>query len=557
MKEEIRKLIICSIESISGRDASIDVQVKFNIEIPKNKKFGDFSTNIAMVLSKSFEKSPREIAELIIENLPLDSNEIIKKTEIAGPGFINFFVKEKSISSKLNQINDLDREFGSSNLGNQKRVLLEYVSANPTGILHLGHARNAVVGGTLANILSFAGYDVTKEFYINDTGRQIELLGLSVFSRYKELFGEESEIPEDGYKGIYVIEIAEHLKNEVGDKLLNDSLDKAIDYCSDFAKAKMIDEIREDLKSIGVEFDSWFSEKNELYSVKEGDSLVDRVKKKLSDIGALEKKDGAVWFKSTSYGDSQDWVLIRKDGTPTYFLGDITYHYEKYERGYKGGLINIWGADHHSHVNRLKIAVKALGFDETLLKVLLIQFVRLMSEGKEVSMSKRAGSYVTLREVAAEVGIDVMRYFLIMRSSDSHLDFDLDLAKKESNENPVYYVQYAHARIGSVFENAKKVNIEASNENLSLLNLNEEIEIIKKLLEFPEIVRDCALSFSPHKLAFYLQDIASLFHVYYNRVRIIGDDSDLTKTRLFLIKCIRIVIGNGLTLLGIASPDRM
>lgn len=561
MKEEIQKLVFESVKNLRSTNNIVDLPTEIEIEIPKRREFGDFSTNIALILAKKLGKKPREVAELVINNLPEDGRTIFKRVEIAGAGFINFFIKEETVINKLVEVEKLGEKFGESYLGRGEKIIVEFVSANPTGYLHMGHARNATVGDTISNILTAAGFDVTREFYINDAGRQMELLGLSVYRRYEELFGINKEMPEDGYYGEYVKEIAEKIKEKKGNALLEteSSHEESIDFCKKYAKNKLLEEIRKDLIDLGVSFDSWYSEQDELYKpLKElkDDCKLSAIKNTLKELSALEDKDGALWFKASCFGDSQDWVIVKRDGSSTYFLADIAYHYDKIKRGFKR-LINVWGADHHSHVVRLKVALRALGFDESCLQVVLIQFVRLVREGQEISMSKRAGSYVTMREVIKEVGRDVMRFFLLMRSSDAHLDFDLDLAKKESSENPVYYIQYAHARIGSVFEKAAERELSPSKEFLNLLTLPEEIETIKKLLSFPEMVRESALSLAPHKLAFNMQEIASDFHIYYNRNRIISDDPKLSSARLYFISCIKTVIKNGLRLLGVSAPERM
>jgi arginyl-tRNA synthetase len=559
-KQDIQRIIGSSIKAIvRNRDSFVDFPESIEVEVPKRREFGDFSTNVAIVIAKKLGKKPREVAEVLIQNFPKEADTLFKKIEVAGAGFINFFLRDEVIIEKLKEINRLGVEFGKSDLGEGERVIVEFVSANPTGYLHIGHARNAAFGDSLSNILSAVGFDVTREFYINDAGRQIELLGLSVYRRYQELFGFEVNMPEDGYYGDYIRELAEEVKEIKGDSLLREDESRAVEFCKEYAKDRLLEEIKKDLAAFGVVFDSWYSEYNELHRPLNrfgGKSRIEFVMDKLRQAGAVEEREGALWFKASDFGDSQDWVLVRRDGSPTYFLSDIAYHYDKVERGFKR-LINVWGADHHSHVSRLKASFKALGLDDSCLHVVLIQFVRLMSGGEEVSMSKRAGSYVSMREVMEEVGRDVMRFFLVMRSSESHLDFDLDLAKKESSENPVYYIQYAHARIGSVFEKARERKLFPSDKHLNLLTLPEEIDIIKKLIAFPEIVKESALSLSPHKLAFYLQGLASDFHVYYNRTRIIVEDFALSSARLYFINCIKTVIKNGLGLLGVSAPERM
>jgi len=558
MKEDIQRVVQESVESLGRKVGIEDLPVEIEVGVPKRKEFGDFSVNTAMILAKVMRKNPRQVAELIIENLPAEKEDLFKKVEIAGAGFINFFVKEEAMVHKLEEIRKLDRRYGCSALGEGRKVLVEFVSANPTGMLHMGHARNAVVGDTISSILSASGCEVTREFYINDAGRQMDLLGESVYARYRELEGEEAEIPEDGYKGEYVKEIAQEIKNEKGDLLIERaSRESLTEYLREYAEKKLLECIKQDLEGIGVRFDEWYSERENIHGLNGArKSKLEDVRESLQAKGALEEKDGALWFMATRYGDSQDWVLVKSDGSPTYFLADIAYHMDKYERGY-GNIINVWGADHHGHVSRLKAALTALGLEPSRFNVVLIQFVRLMRGGEEVSMSKRAGSYVTMRDVVNEVGADVMRFFLLMRSSESHLDFDLDLAKKESSENPVYYIQYAYARISSLFRKAEEEKLSDSVESINLLNKSEDIELVKKLLMYPEIVEESARLYAPHKLAYYLQELASEFHAYYNKFRIVDNDRELSKARLYLVRCVQTVLSNGLGLLGITAPERM
>jgi len=556
MKDSLKNIVRDTVENLFSPNRDDFPIPDIEISIPKKREFGDYSSNIAMVLTKQLKIQPRAIAEQISEKLSTSHSDLFKKVEIAGPGFLNFFINEISIMSELLEIEKQGNSFGDIDLGKGEKIIVEFVSANPTGYLHLGHARNAVVGDAIANILKASGYDVTKEYYINDAGRQIEMLGVSVFRKYQQIFGIENEIPEDGYRGGYITEIANEINNQIGDKLIqNEKEEESLDYCKNYAKDRLLENIKDDLSKASIYFDNWYSEKDRLHGKNEK-NRINLVIKQLEENKALENKDNALWFKATKFGEKQDWVLIKSDSTPTYFIADIAYHNEKIERGFDK-LLNIWGADHHSHISRLKSAIKALGYDESILEVLLIQFVRLVSDGKEVSMSKRSGKYITLREVVEEVGSDVLRFFMLMRSSDSHLDFDLELAKKQSSENPVYYVQYAHARINSIFQKALEANIKESNEYLGLLDKVEEIEIAKTLLNFPEIIKESAKTLSPHKITFYLQELASQYHVYYNKYKIIGNDDKISSTRLYLIKCVKIVIHNGLKLLGVSAPERM
>lgn len=548
MKKEVHKIVKKSLESFPDVD-----DIDFEVEVPKRKGFGDFSTNAALILASRTGNRPRDIAQKIVDNILETDCQIIEKLEVAGPGFINFFLKDETFVNQLKGIYAAADTYGSSNIGQGERVIVEFVSANPTGYLHFGHARNAAVGDSISRILSFCGYEVEKEFYINDAGMQMEMLGKSVLARYREITGNDFTLPEDGYRGEYVIEIARRIHGEKNGQLEKLPSHEAENFCRDYAYSFLLDEIKKDLADLRVEFDNWYSEKEKIHDLKKLEEIEEKLMEKL----ALENKEGALWFKATEYGDNQDWVLIKSDGSPTYFLSDIAYHQDKYQRGYKK-LVNIWGADHHSHFNRLRASMKALGHDETTLDVLLIQFVRLVEDGIEVAMSKRAGSYVTLRDVLSEVGADVTRFFLLMRSSDSHLDFDLNLAKSESSENPVYYIQYVYARISSILKNAEDNELKPSDNNINLLTEEPEQDLMKKLLGFPEIVKSAAETLSPHKICYYLQELASDFHQYYNKVKIADRDRpDLSSARLYLIICTGIVIKNGLTLLGVNSPQRM
>ncbi len=560
MKEDIQKVVLKSVESIAKTLNAADFPHEIEVGIPKRKEFGDFSINTAMVLAKKTGQNPRKLAELIIENLPEEQEELFKKVEIAGAGFINFFVKEQAIVNKLREIDEAGVDFGNAATDKGEKVLVEFVSANPTGFLHMGHARNAVVGDALSNILRASGLDVTREFYINDRGHQMEMLGESVYARYLQASGIERELPEDGYKGDYIQEIAALIKTDEGDSLTEEGKEtESILYCREFAKKWLLDHLVSDLESVGIKFDEWYSESENIHASLESTKGLSRLQAALTlmkEKDALKEEEGALWFKATEFGDTQDWVLVKSDGSPTYFLADIAYHYHKLEREFDS-LINVWGADHHGHIARLKAALNALGLDESRLHVVLIQFVRLMRRGEEVAMSKRSGSYVTMRDVVKDVGPDVMRFFLLARSSESHLDFDLDLAKKESSENPVYYIQYAYARINSLFRKAEETGLSAAGESLDGLKEQVEIDLIKKLLLYPEVVQESAASLAPHKIAYFLQELASDFHVYYNKCRIVDENSDLSQARLYLVSCVRIVLSNGLRLLGISTPERM
>ncbi|MXZ12449.1 MAG: arginine--tRNA ligase [Candidatus Dadabacteria bacterium] len=557
MKDEILKVIKESVDLLEFPGIPPGDKAEFEVSVPKKKEFGDFSTNAALIIGSMTGENPRKVAQQIVEAIERSQCGFIEKLDIAGPGFINFFVNETLFESALLEILRLGERYGASREGSGQKVIVEFVSANPTGYLHFGHARNAVVGDSVCRILSFCGYEVTREFYVNDAGRQMDMLGESVYSALARLFGLAREIPEDGYRGEYVSQLAEEIK--VSDKCPQVPGDEsvAIEFCKEFAYSKLLEEIKTDLLDLRVDFDNWYSERAKIHGRGSEEGKIDKILVRLRELDVVEEKEDALWFKASLYGDGKDWVIIKKDGAPTYFLSDIAYHADKYSRGFSK-LINVWGADHHSHVSRLKSSMKALGLDESSLHVLLMQFVRLVRDGVEVPMSKRAGDFVTLREVLREVGCDATRFFLLMRSSDSHLDFDLSLAKKESSENPVYYVQYANARISSLMRNSAEAEVSASEEHLDLLSDDEERNIVKILLRFPEVVRSAADSLSPHKVVYYLQELAAEFHFYYNKTRILdSENADTASARLYLARCVQVVIENGLGLLGISAPRSM
>lgn len=556
IKDQIKNTITKSVEKYLLKNSMEILSVGFEVEIPKNEQFGDYSSNVALVLSKKIQKMSREVACDLAEVIEVEDEGFFKKIEVAGPGFINFKIAESVFLNSLMEIHTAGTHWGRSEVGKGKRVLVEFVSANPTGHLHFGHARNAAVGESISRILEFCGYEVTKEFYINDAGRQMQLLGESVLARYKLLLKTEAAFPEDGYKGEYVESIAEKLIEEVGSDLIEADNREAEKKCTEFAYAILLNEIKSDLKNAGIEFDNWYSEKNEIHDKTKRTNKLEEVREVLDRNKCLYENEDAIWFRSTDYGDTQDWVLVKKNGEPTYFYSDIAYHYDKIKRGFDV-LINVWGADHHSHVSRLKSAMKAMNNDGEILDCVLIQFVRLVKDNTEVPMSKREGSYVTLREVISEVGADATRFFLLMRSTDRHLDFDLDLAKEESSENPVYYVQYAHARIESLLAKAKDQRKSPLKDHLELLTLSEEMDLVKKLLNFQDIVIESAKSRSPHKIVFYLLDLASDLHSYYKKNKILTDNEHLTSARLYLIICVQVVMKNGLQILGIKAPRRM
>jgi len=539
MHQEVRNRIISCLK-IFNLDKSINVE----LETPKNESFGDLSTPIAMELARVLRKPPIKIAEEIKNNLERD---IFDNIEIANPGFINFKFKRDFVISKLHELLNKGNEFFTQNIGKGKKIQIEFVSANPTGPLHLGHGRGAAVGQALANILKEAGFDVSTEYYINDAGRQVELLGLSVYIALQKIFGKDMPIPEDCYKGEYINELAKEIYESYGEHLKEKSFDEVGGFLIDFAYKKILTKIQRDLEDFGVIFDKWVSERKLFHT-----GEVQRTLIKLKELGFIYEKDGALWFRSTAFGDEKDRVVVKSDGTYTYFASDIAYHKNKIERGFDE-LINIWGADHHGYIKRVTAAVQALGMNPSQLKILLIQMVNLLRDSIPVQMSKRAGTFVTLRELIDEIGADTTKFIFLTRRHDSHLEFDVEIAKKQSQENPVYYVQYAHARINSIFE---KANYEPENFYGEFFN-EDELKLIKKVLTYPMIFELSANLREPHRITFYLQELAGEFHSYYHKFRVITEDKDLTDARLSLCKAVMFVLKHGLKILGVKAPNKM
>lgn len=522
----------------------------FVIETPKDEKNGDFSTNLAMQLTRILRQNPRKIAEAIVGGIDLPG--LVERVEIAGPGFINFYLVPGWLNRVLPAIQEEDADYGKSNAGGGERVQVEFVSANPTGLLHMGNARGGALGDTLAAVLNEAGYVCDKEYYINDAGNQVENLGKSVEARYFELLGRDDyQIPEDGYHGKDIIATAQRLLDEKGESLVDLPEAERRELMKNYALKEKVAGIRGSLENFGVVFDNWFSEQS-LHDAGSVHEVVDILREK----GVVYEKDGAQWLRATDWGEEKDEVLVRSNGTPTYFAADIAYHRDKFERGYKR-LINIWGADHHGHVARLKGAMTALGYDGDDITVILMQLVRLYRGGEIVKMSKRSGKYVTLDELIEEVGKEAARFFFIMRSPDSALDFDLDLAKAESSDNPVYYVQYAHARICSILSVAGVDTPKAADVDLSLLTEENERVLIRKLAEWPQEIADAARELAPYHLAYYAKELANAFHSFYNSCKVLTDDAALRDARLALVDCTRITLRNVLTLLGLSAPERM
>jgi arginyl-tRNA synthetase len=556
MKQTLTEILLQALSRAKEKgELKLETQPAVTLDTPREKSHGDLATTLAMTLAKSEAKPPRKIAEIIVGNIQ-DEDGIIEKTEIAGPGFINFVFRQDRWKKTLFEIDAEGASYGLQNIGKGEKVLVEFVSANPTGPLHVGHGRGAAVGDALANLLAAVGYDVSREFYINDAGRQVRLLARSVYSRYRQMHGKDEPFPEDGYHGTYVNEVSASASTSasIGLNYVDRTFDESEEVFADFSKEQMLADIRRDLQDFGVRFDVWFSEKSLL-----ADGSVQRSIEELKERGHAYEQDGALWLKSTAFGDDKDRVIIKKDGDYTYLATDIAYHRNKLARGFKQ-LVNIWGADHHGYIPRVQAVIQAFGHPKDSLHVLLVQLVSILKHGQPVPMSKRAGTFVTLRDVMQDVGSDAARYIFLTRRSDSHLDFDLDIAKEQSRENPVYYVQYAHARLASLFREAeaRKIAVPASTTvNLSLLDLEEEQNIIKMLAKYPEVVEEAALSYEPHRLTFYLQDLAGLLHNYYFKHRVITEDVVRTTTKLFLMKQVKTVIQSALRILGVNAPERM
>jgi arginyl-tRNA synthetase len=552
MKKKLAKILKDTLDLCYREGSLRQVPLpEFVIEVPNNPDHGHFATNLAMTLAGEQKSSPRNIAEIIIRHL-VDPDHFILKAEIGGAGFINFFVAPGQWYDLLSHVINLKDDYGRSSIGKGKKTMVEFVSANPTGPLHLGHGRGAALGDTLCRVLDFSGYDVKSEFYINDAGQQIKMLGESIYSRWRQLSDPSYPFPSDGYQGDYIQELAVEIAKER--KLENLAIHEAAELLSELGKDKILKEIKEDLANFRVTFDLWYKE-SDLYS----SGKIDHAIKLIEKGGMLFEKDGALWIRTSRFGDDKDRVVRKKDGEFTYFASDVSYHLDKWKRGFKR-VINIWGADHHGYITRVKAALETQGIPGDWLEILLIQLVKLWEEGAEVKMSKRSGKYVTLKELVDEVGVDAVRFVFLSKDHTSPLDFDIGLVKKKDSENPVYYVQYAHARVCSLFRKAATENIhlpEQPDSTLQRLVLDEEIALIRKMAEFPSLIEEIAGDLGPHRLTYYLTELAGSFHRYYNRHRIVSDDRTLTQARLFLSLGIRILIKNGLRLLGVSAPEVM
>lgn len=549
LQQSIKAALKAAIDQAGLVEAGTEINI--HLETPKDKANGDFATNIAMQLTKLAKKPPRAIAEAILAHLTTEGTDI-EKIEIAGPGFMNITVRKDFLASVVTATFEQGENYGRSTAGAGEKVQVEFVSANPTGDLHLGHARGASVGDSLCNVLDFAGFDVSREYYINDAGNQINNLAYSLEARYKQALGMEAEMPEDGYHGPDIIGIAGKLAEEYGATILDKSDEERFKFFREHGLKLELAKLQNDLKNFRVEFDVWYSETS-LYENGKIDVALDKLKAN----GHVFDEDGATWFRSTTFGDDKDRVLIKNDGSYTYLTPDIAYHEDKLRRGFDK-LINIWGADHHGYIPRMKAAIEALGYDRGTLEVDIIQMVQLYKNGEKFKMSKRTGNAVTMRELVEEVGLDAVRYFFVKTAGDSHMDFDLDLAVSQSNENPVYYAQYAHARISSILRAANEQGFEASLENLNLLVAEKEEDVLKKVGAFPQIVADAAKHRTPHRIANYIQDLAAAFHSFYNAEKVLNQDNkELTEARLALITAVKTTLANELKLIGVSAPEKM
>ena len=582
MKDQLQDLIKKCIQDLISKGILIEMPPNVRLDHTKDNSHGDYATNIALMLSKQAKMKPVDLAKIIVDQL--EESSFINKIEIAGPGFINFFISDESSSSVVSEIIDQEALYGSSEIGQGKKVLLEYVSANPTGPLHVGHGRGAAYGATISNLLRAVGFKVDNEYYVNDAGRQMDILAVSIYLRYLSLCGENLRFPDNGYQGQYIKDIAQVIYESSGEEFYkkfdlifaNVSKDGSeggdkeshIDGLIENSKSILGDSfraifqvgiesilggIKSDLSEFGVVFEKWFSEQSLIDT-----GLSESCISKLKESQKVFEKDGALWFKTTNYGDEKDRVVVRDNGNHTYFASDIAYHFDKFERGYDK-IINVWGADHHGYISRVKASIDALGHSPDKLEILLVQFANLYRGGSKVQMSTRSGSFVTLEDLRKEVGNDAARFFYILRKSEQHMDFDLDLAKSKTNENPVYYIQYAHARICSVFRqaNEKEMEVDHSQANLSLLTEGIEKNIIKELSRYKSVLESSALQYEPHQLAYYLRDLSTHFHSYYNACKFIVEDKHLTQARLSLIHATRQILINGLSILGVSAPESM
>lgn len=554
IKEEIKKAVIEALQNAKNAGKLDYSEIPdFVIEVPRDKSHGDYATNIAMLLASQTKMPPKEIAAVLEEHFELGGTHI-ESIHTAGPGFLNFILEKDWLYGVIIRACEEDDKYGCSSIGQGEEVQVEFVSANPTGLLHMGNARGAALGDTIASLLQAVGYNVIREFYINDAGKQVEIFGRSLEVRYLQKLGEDVQLPEDGYHGRDIIDTVNNFISKYGEKHLGSSEKIRLEALVQFALQEKLENIKNSLELIRVKFDVWFSEQ-ELHDNKEIEEAIDI----LINRGFVYEKENALWFNLSSLGDYKDEVLVRSNGVPTYFAADIAYHKNKFERGFKH-VINIWGADHHGHVARMKFALKALGFAPERLDIIIMQLVRLFQSGEMVRMSKRTGTYITLQELVDEVGIDAVRYFFIMRSADSHLDFDLDLAKSQTQDNPVFYVQYAHARICSIFRQVEDLRIplpDYNEVNLKLLKDSSELDLMEMIAQYPAVIDGAAKALEPHRLTKYAHELAGLFHKFYTDCRVISDNEELMKARLILVDAAKITLRNVLNIMGVSAPERM
>lgn len=544
LQEHLKNAIVSS-SLLEEYDAS-----SINIEIPKDKSHGDYSTNIAMQLTRVLHRNPREIAQAIMDAFSLEDAKV-EKIEMAGPGFINFFMKNDALTSIIKEVLSEKENYGSTDFGKGIKYDVEFVSANPTGDLHLGHAKGAAVGDSICRIMSKAGYDVTREYYINDAGKQITNLALSLYSRYLALFDIERAMPEDGYFGQDIKDIALKVKEEAGDKYVNLSEEEAISYFRELGTAHELQKIKDILKEFRVSFDVWFSE-TRLYKEEMIQPVIDELREK----GYLYEEDGALWFRTTDFGDDKDRVLIKKDGSYTYFTPDIAYHRNKLDRGYDY-LVDLLGADHHGYINRMKAAIQALGYNKDQLNIDIMQLVQMVENGEVVKMSKRTGNAVTIKDLIEEIGVDATRYFFVSKAANTPFEFDLGLAKSQSNENPVYYAQYAHARMCSIMRSAKEKGFVLA-DSYELLTNSKETDLLKQIGEFRNVINDAARTRAPHKITNYIQKLAQLFHSFYNDCHVLDEaNKELSQQRMALCEATRITLANALNVIGVSAPEKM
>lgn len=545
---KIELIIKDEIKNVVQDEFDYNAENEINLEIPKDNSFGDYSTNIAMRLTKQLKKAPRDIATQIVEALEAHT-DIFSEVSIAGPGFINFRINQKHYANVIKQVIAEEKQFGSSNAGNGLKVNVEYVSANPTGDLHPGHARGAAMGDSITRIMNFAGYDVTREFYLNDAGVQIQNMARSLQARYLALFDVNIEFPEEGYKGQDIIDIAHLLKEEVGDKYVDEDLDKYYEEFRAYGLQKETEKLERDLKLFRVEFDVWTTESS-IYAANKVESALEKVKAS----GNTYEEDGALWLRTTDFGDDKNRVLVKSDGNYTYLTPDIAYHQDKFDRGYDL-LIDLLGADHHGYINRLKAAIQILGYNKDQLEVDITQMALMYKDGEEFKMSKRTGKSISLKELIEETSVDALRYMYVDRAPDSPMTIDLDLAIKQSNENPVYYAQYAHARMSSILTQGEKYEIA---DEFDLLTDVKEIELIKHINEFSNVIADAAKTRLPNKISNYISRLATLFHSFYGSNKVLDDKNEqLTGQRLGLVLATRIVLANALNLIGVSAPESM